>query len=315
VSASGVGQSRTECVSEEQHLSDLSYALVTPARNETRNLRRLANCLRQQTHSPTAWVIVDDGSTDDTLLAAASLAEEHDWVTVLSSPGAITHEGPLDRGRGVGRDVIAFKAGLANLSVPVDIVLKLDADVSVEPDFFERMLAAFAVDESLGIASGTCYEFEGGEWHPQHVTAGHVRGATRAYRWSCLEDVSPLEERLGWDGIDWLKARSLGWTTKSLADLPFRHHRPMGKRDGLLRAWVGRGEAAYFIGYRFSYMTIRALYHSRRDPRAIAMLLGYVAAWACRRPRCGDPGVRTVLRELQSLRRLGSRFREAKGRA
>ena len=42
-------------------------------------------------------------------------------------------------------------------SVP-DVVVKLDADVSLEPDYFERLLAAFAADPQLGIASGTCFE-------------------------------------------------------------------------------------------------------------------------------------------------------------
>lgn len=296
-------------------MSGLSYALVTPARDEAGNLRRLVGCLHEQTVLPRAWVIVDDGSTDDTLFVATSAAEDHEWVTVLSSPGVVTREGPLDRGRGAGRDVIAFKAGLSTLSEPVDIVLKLDADVSVERDFFERMLDAFAADETLGIASGTCYEFERGEWRPKHVTVGHVRGATRAYRWACLEDVSPLEERLGWDGIDWLKARSLGWTTKSLPDLAFRHHRAMGRRDGAVRAWIGRGDAAYYMGYRFTYLTVRALYQSRHDPRAIAMLAGYIAGFVRRSPRCNDPGVRATLRELQSLRHLGRRLLEATGRA
>ena len=294
---------------------DLSYALITPARNEAANLRRLAGSLQRQTSLPQAWIIVDDGSTDETLSFAQDLAGTCEWVTVLSSPGAETRAGPVDRGRGAGRDVIAFKAGLAHVADSVDVVVKLDADVTVEPDFFARMLSAFEAEPRLGIASGICHEFEAGEWRARHVTEGHVRGATRAYRRRCLSDVSPLEERLGWDGVDWLKARSLGWTTKSLTDLPFRHYRAMGQRDGAVRGWVGRGEAAHYIGYRPSYLAVRALYHARRDPRALAMIAGYLRALAQRKPRCDDPGVRAVLRDMQSFRKLGSRFSEARGRA
>src|SRR5436309_1023345 len=51
-----------------------SYALVTPARDEGPNLRRLAACLTAQTVLPLAWVVVDDGSEDDTAAYVESLA-------------------------------------------------------------------------------------------------------------------------------------------------------------------------------------------------------------------------------------------------
>ena len=48
------------------------------------------------------------------------------------------------------------------------------------------------------------------------MTGSTVWGATRAYRWECLQRVLPLEERLGWDGIDEFKANALGWRTETL---------------------------------------------------------------------------------------------------
>ena len=102
--------------------------------------------------------------------------------------------------------VQAFQLGLAALGRDSDIVVKLDADVSFETDYFARLLGAFEADPLLGMASGTCYEREGGSWRQRHVTRGHVWGASRAYRRACLEDVLPLESGLAWDGIDELKA-------------------------------------------------------------------------------------------------------------
>ena len=92
-------------------------------------------------------------------------------------------------------------------------MVKLDADISFANDYFERLLASFDDDPRLGIASGTCFEQRDGEWCERHVTADHVWGACRAYRAACLEQVSPLEERMGWDGIDVLKANARGWRT------------------------------------------------------------------------------------------------------
>jgi biofilm PGA synthesis N-glycosyltransferase PgaC len=291
-----------------------TYAAVTPARNEGANLRRLGRCLAEQTVHPTAWIIVDDGSEDDTRDTAAELAHEYPWISLEAAPAPRERGGPLVAGRRTGRDVVAFMHGVDALPQTPDVVVKLDADVSFERDFFERLLDEFAADPTLGIASGTCYELEDGVWRAQHSTRSHVRGATRAYRWSCALEVFPLEQRLGWDGVDELLAIVNGWRTDSIAGLPFLHHRAMGERDGSRRAWLGQGDVAHFMGYRVSYLLLRTFYNLRRDPAAVALLWGYAAAALRRQPRYADPRVRAHLRRQQSLRQLPTRLREALGR-
>src|SRR5579864_600411 len=295
----------------------MRYAAVTPARNESANLRRLGECLVAQRLLPDLWVVVDDGSSDDSKDVVSALAAEHPWIVLIDSPGPSARSGPLHDGRVRGRDVIAFNAGLERVREQLgstDVVLKLDADVSFEADFFVRLLAEFGHDDELGITGATCYELEDGEWVPKHVTGGHVRGATRAYRWSCLPDVMPLEEQLGWDGIDEVKARLAGWSTRSIPDLPFYHHRPVGARDGARRSWESQGMAAYFIGYRPSYLVLRSLFQSRRDPRALAMILGYLREARSNAPRCADAQVRAYVRDQQRLLRIRARAGEALGR-
>jgi biofilm PGA synthesis N-glycosyltransferase PgaC len=285
----------------------LSYALVTPARNEGDNLQRIASCMVEQTITPSAWIIVDNGSTDNTFESARALAVLHDWIRLHVAPGEATARrgGPIVR---------AFQAGLAQLTPAPDVVVKLDADVSFAPDYFERLLAEFSADPSLGIASGTCYEKVDGSWRAQYVTRSHVRGATRAYRWQCLQQVLPLEERMGWDGIDEIKANVRGWRTAGFRDLPFYHHRRLGERDGRHRAWIAHGQMAYYMGYRPSYLILRAVYRMRREPAAVAMIWAYAAAALARQPRCPDEAVRVHLRREQSARRLPLRIQEALGR-
>jgi poly-beta-1,6-N-acetyl-D-glucosamine synthase len=124
----------------------LTYSIITPARDEAENLRRLAESLVAQVAKPTAWVIVDDGSADETLSLVASLAQEHPWIQVVSGDG-----GALERG---GPIVRAFNAGLAELEPIPDVVVKVDADISVEPDHFERLVSEFELNPRLGVASG-----------------------------------------------------------------------------------------------------------------------------------------------------------------
>jgi biofilm PGA synthesis N-glycosyltransferase PgaC len=290
--------------------ASLTYAAVTPVRDDAENLRRLAATLAAQTLTPNPWVIVENGSTDDTPVVARELAERHPWIRLRSIEGSPT---PVP-----GAPIVrAFHAGLEMLAglPPTDVIVKLDADVSMDPDHFERLLAAFAADERLGIAGGSCYEETGEEWRVTHVTGDHVRGAVRAYRSVCLAAVSPLEERMGWDTIDELKAAVLGWNTRLLLDLPFYHHRPVGARDGVSgERWAALGASAYYMGYRPWYIAVRTLFRARRDPKALRMLASYAAAAITRKPRHADAAVVARLREQQRLASLPHRVREALGR-
>src|SRR6266576_1022678 len=281
------------------------YVLITPTRDEADNLRRLAECLLQQTLLPNQWIIVDNGSTDATLPVARDLERRFDWIEVLFTPGTERAE----RGQPIVR---AFHRGLERINEPSKIVVKLDSDVSMDRDYFERLIRSFEDDPVLGIASGTCYEHDGETWRPTHVTEAHVRGATRAYRWECLRQVLPLEERVGWDGIDALKANVLGWRTQVIQDLGFYHHRQLGARDGPpWERWARQGRAAHYMGYRFSYLLVRSLHHARKDPAALAMLWAYVASAVTRTPQYGDERVRRHLRDRQSICKLRARRREA----
>jgi glycosyltransferase involved in cell wall biosynthesis len=285
----------------------LTYAIITPTRNEAEALPRLAEALKRQTRLPVRWVIAENGSTDRTSDVAATIAAECGWARLLALPDA----GPRTRGAPIVR---ALHGALESLDVTPDVVVNVDADVTMSADYFERLLVAFETDTRLGIASGSAWERDKGAWRQRFVTGGTVWGATRAYRWACLQDVLPFEERHGWDGIDQLKARARGWHTRTFLDLPFRHHRTEGREDGSRWAhWVANGDTAYFMGYRPWYLLARTLHHVRRDLGAVGLIYGYVSAAVRRAPRLEDPGARAMLRDDQSFKKILLRRREALG--
>jgi biofilm PGA synthesis N-glycosyltransferase PgaC len=277
----------------------LSYAIVTPARNERDNLERLAESVLAQTHPPAWWVIVDDDSDDGMQAVAADLAATHDWI-VLRETGAGNDR--LAEGRRQGRDLEAFRLGLKTLPAPVDVFIKVDADTSFEADYFTRLLERFAEQPELGIASGSCYELRDGEWERIKVAGSHPRGASRAYRWDLLDDVFALEPQLGWDGVDEVMAELRGYRTEGFKDLGFRHHRRVGEREGRMRAGSALGRQAWYMGYRPSYVMLRALYRARENVASLAMVWGYAAAAARGAPRCPHPVVIDRVRAGQRLR-------------
>ncbi len=284
------------------------YAVLTPARNEGARLPRLAESLATQTLPPALWLILENGSTDDTAERARELEAAQPFARLLriGAPAAAPVRG--------GPIVRALHSGIRELDAGYGVVMKVDADVTLDPDYAERLIGAFRADPRLGIASGSCFEERGRVWRQQHMTGDMVWCAARAYRMSCLNDVLPFEERFGWDGIDVAKARLRGWRTRTFTDLPFWHHRTEGERDGAGSAsWINQGRGCYFLGYRPSYVALRALGRARHDRRALVMIFGYVSEALRRGPRHSDREVRELFRDEQRARHWLRRMREALG--
>ena len=123
-----------------------AYVLVSPCKDEARYIEKTLRSVARQTVKPVQWVIVDDGSRDDSMAIVAQYQSEMPFIKVIHrDTGA----------RAVGPGVIqAFNAGLAAVDVPHDFICKFDVDLELPERYFERMLARMAADPRLGTFSG-----------------------------------------------------------------------------------------------------------------------------------------------------------------
>ena len=121
-------------------------------------------------------------------------------------------------------------------------------------------------------------------------------GVPRLRAWTSSRNV-------GWDGIDEIKAQLRGYRTGTDVDLPFRHHRPEGQREAArVHAHALSGRAAWYMGYRPSYLVLRSLYRVAPRPGGARADLGLrVRGALARAPRCPEPGVIAALRARQRL--------------
>ena len=159
------------------------YVVITPVRDEEEHLERTIQAVIDQTIRPAEWVIVDDGSTDRTPEIIDRYASQYSWIRGHHR----TNRGFRKAGGGV---VEAFYEGFERLIChDWNFVVKLDGDLSFEPDYFERILERFRLEPRLGIAGGTLYCVENGEKKIERNPKFHVRGATKVYRRKCWEEI------------------------------------------------------------------------------------------------------------------------------
>ena len=283
-------------------LTSVRYAIVSPVRDEAAHIEQTLRSMATQTARPLCWVIVDDGSTDGTSELIQRFALQHDWVRVVRR---------ADRGaRVAGGGVIgAFYDGFKEIeSLPWEFVVKLDGDLSFEPDYFERCLSRFAVEPKLGIASGAvCVLMHGQlEVESQGDPSFHVRGPCKIYRRACWNHISPLVMAPGWDTLDDVRANFFGWTTRTFPDLRVRHHKPTGSAYGSWSDAFKRGIANYNSGYHPAFMAAKCIKRLTKRPYAVeaaGLCAGFVSGYLNRRPVLADQPTVRFLRD-QQWRRL-----------
>jgi glycosyltransferase involved in cell wall biosynthesis len=264
-------------------------------------MRRTLDSVAAQTATPTSWVIVDDGSTDDTPRILAEYAARLPWLRVVRRD---------NRGkRSVGPGVIeAFNAGLATVDLSgFDYICKLDLDLDLPPQYFERLMERMEAQPRLGTTSGKPFFRHPRTGRTVLETCGDEMsvGMTKFYRTRCFAEIGGFVREVMWDGIDCHRCRMLGWSAKSFdePDLRFLHLRPMGSSEhGLWRGRMRHGRGQWFMGTSLAYMTASALYRMLEPPRFVgsfAMWLGYTTSMIAQRPRYDDAQFRAFLRRYQ----------------
>ena len=272
--------------------------IISPLYNEAAHLESVARALSAQTRPPDLWVAVDDGSTDGTGELLERLEREIPFLKVVTAPPAPDLLATRDR-LAAAAAPRAFNVGLAAAGDDFDFVGKLDGDIELPADYYERMLDRFAADPSLGIAGGVLVEDHDGVWKRIPIPAYHVHGAVKLYRRPCFDDIGGVRDTLGWDTIDETYARLHGWQTISFADIIGRHHRHWGSADGRLRGRARHGVCAWICGYGPTWIALRSLKLAAAKPRVLsgfAFAFGYARAAVVRTPRVDDPAFRRLVR-------------------
>ncbi len=296
------------------HGDDHRILIISPVRNEADHIGLVGAAMARQTLAPELWLVVDDGSTDDTLERLRRLQAEIPFMRVLSTPPGHTKDAG-DR-HAVAAAPRAFNWALGTIdATPYTHIGKLDGDIELPDDYFERLLPQFDADPELGVAGGVLVEQVGEQWETMHTAPGHVRGALKLYRRPCFDAIGGLREHLGWDGVDETYARLRGYRTWSFDHIVARHHRVLGSADGILRARARGGQTHYVIGFSFPWILLKSLKQASLPPVGIsgaAFVFGYVRAWYRRVPRIEDVEYRRFARQDERRRLMNATVRVAR---
>ncbi len=256
------------------------YIILTPAFNEGRYIEQTIQSVLNQNVLPEQWIIVDDGSTDGSALIIKKYAEKHKFIEY--------HYRKKPEGQEYfASNVFAIMAGYEKIkSSAYNFLAILDADIRLPADYYQRVLAHFAADSQLGVASGIYENLVDGKLCSVLHDRRSTPKAIQVFRKEVFEQIGgflPLKFG-GEDTISCVMARMAGWKAWSFPDIKVVHLRPTGTgaTKNILQVRFKQGICEYNLATHPVFFLLKVLRRTVLERPYIvgglARLAGYI--WA-----------------------------------
>jgi len=249
-----------------------------------------------QTLQPKKVIIVNDNSTDRTESIIDQFVHNYSVFEKLNISSSQDHM--------PGSKVInAFNKGVNLLDGVFDFIVKLDADLILPTNYFEKIATVFKNNPKVGLTGGFVYEENSnGNWELNHpMSKDHVRGAFKAYSRSCFKAIGGLKCAMGWDTVDELLTQYHGYELKTIDSLKVKHLRPTGNAYNA-KSKLLQGKAMYAMDYGF-LLTLVASFKMAFKQRRIRTLFhnikGFIIARKKRLPKMVTKDEGAFIRNLR----------------
>ncbi len=274
----------------------MNYYIIIPAHNEEAFLADTLNSVLRQSLPPKQVVVVNDNSSDNTEVIIDEFLNLSNSIQKLNTTSSDQHM--------PGSKVIsAFHKGIELLDTNYDFIVKLDADVILPDNYFERIAYIFQGNPKVGIAGGFIYEqIAYNEWKLNHpMNKNHVRGAIKAYSKDCFKAIGGLKNAMGWDTLDELLAQFNGYEIFTEDSLHVKHLRPTGNAYDP-KAKLLQGKAMYTMRYGFWISCISSLkmaWKQKNKKAFLTNMYGFFMAKKAREPFLVDAKEGRYIRKLR----------------
>lgn len=281
-----------------------SYVLVTAARDEAATISQTIRSVVAQSILPAEWIIVSDGSIDQTDAIVESYAARFPFIRLLRLQ---------DRpSRNFASCVFALEAGIAALRTKDHgFIGLLDADLRFGEDYFDSLMKIGQYCPQLGLIGGRA--IDAGDPNPRFKDLRDVAGAVQFFSRACFEAVLPLAAipEGGWDAITNVRARQAGFLTRTIPELPVDHLKPRNvAAGGILRRTWQLGVRDYALGYHPVYMIGKCLSRLTERPAVVSAscrMLGFLWSTLTQRKRTMSTDFIARVRSEQLKRMLHRR--------
>jgi biofilm PGA synthesis N-glycosyltransferase PgaC len=290
---------------------DLSsdYILITPIRNERDNIDQLIDTVMGQTQRPKYWILsVDSNSTDGSYDYLVERLHSQNWVKVVKSLN-VASEGYSHMN--FARTVNAALEFVFNFCEDVAYVGKTDAEVRLDPKYFEYLVREMDKDDNLAITCGVQrFAIEGKDYVISEGKSDPLVGFNdiRLYRRNFILNIKGYPISYQPDTVLLIKALNMHLKTFVFPQVSFVKRRQGATKIGLWNGHVLRGKGLFILGYRPIYALLYSAYYSRFPPhyQLVPLMFGYTQALINKVERIKDKEVLDYFSKRNLIKTINS---------
>lgn len=231
----------------------------------------------KQTISPVLWLILDDGSQDNT----------KQIVDEAICRGFPIHFIQFPYGR---RDIGLHLSELIKYAfdyvidfcykneIPFELIANIDGDMILETDYFEQIIPIFKSNPNLGIASGGLYHIKKNILVQEKITESEPSGGMIVIKLQCLKECGGIVVSKVWESAFIAKAKVKGWEARRIEKAIAIETRDTDSAEGLWKGYLQKGRGARYLGLPFVYALAKGSLFILKSPHYIcfAYICGYI---------------------------------------
>ncbi len=274
------------------------YVLVTPCKNEAKHLGRVIESVVRQEFKPLLWVIVNDGSTDNSLSIIKKYSSKFKWIKFISLEGGARDLN--SRYAEVCRSGFSFLENYSRKKpLKYSFVGLMDADIVLDKNYFKGIVSRMQEDRSIGVASGGVFYYNKGVLEYEYRHESHPRGAARLWRKNVFWETGGFADSPAPDTVSNIKIRMKGWKLKQFRDLKAVQVRKTSSAQGLWKGYASMGAANHYLHVNFFLALLKSAKHFFRFPfyTGAAFFYGYALAFVKGREKIEDKDVKLYNRK------------------
>ena len=227
-----------------------SYILITPAKNEEKNLRGLIKSVNEQKIKPVLWIIVDDGSQDNTPIILRKASSKYEYIQILT----LKNQNSYDIGIHYAKVCrIGFEYAIkycTENSINYEYIALSDADMVYPKDYFFKIIRFMESNTNYGIVGGKILiKNDYGKIYEEKLcdVSNYPRGTGRVWRKQAFKESNGYILTKSPDSVSNILAVLKGWKICKI-DVICYQTRDTGAGINLWDGYFSRGDRTYYLG-------------------------------------------------------------------
>ena len=120
----------------------MNYNIITPIKNEGDHIENTIASILNQNQRPKHWFIIDDHSTDELNFIISKYTSKYEFISLIEAP-------ILKISEISARIAYLVNYGISKFDEPIELMLKLDADVVLPKDYCSYLISKRSFPRNL----------------------------------------------------------------------------------------------------------------------------------------------------------------------